>query len=74
MLEPRSLCLYARQDIIRILRNCSVRFAIECAVFSKIACTGTKDDIPLLNLVHFIKLEFETTERLEGSMNMLDRP
>jgi hypothetical protein len=74
MLEPRSLCLYARQDTIRILQNCSVRFAIECAVFSEIACTGTKDDIPLLNLVHFIELEFETAERLEGSMNMLDRP
>jgi hypothetical protein len=56
------------------LRNCSVRYAIECAVFSEIACTGTKDDILLLNLVHFIELEFETAERLEGSMNMLDRP
>jgi hypothetical protein len=74
MLEPRSLCLYARQDTIRILRDCSVRFAIEGAVFSEIACTGTKDDIPLLNLVHFIELEFETVERLEGSMDMLDRP
>jgi hypothetical protein len=47
---------------------------MECAVFSEIACTGTKDDIPSLNLVHCIELEYETAERLEGSMNMLDRP
>lgn len=74
MLEPRNLCLYARQDIIRILRNCSVRFASNCAVFFEIACTGTKDDILLLYLVHSMELGYETAERLEGSMNMLGRP